>query len=60
MKKYGITNNIVEFLLVRVFYGVILVAIGLVAWRVLEYTFTSGDIVVLLFLVVFFMSLKYD
>ena len=54
------TSNIVDILFVRVFYAVILVGVGLVAWSVLKYTFTTGDIVVLLFLVVFFMSLKYN
>ena len=58
MKAYK--GNIVMSLLIGTFYGVILVGVGLVAWRVLEYTFTTGDLIVLLFIVVFFMSLKYN
>ena len=53
-------GNIFITLLIGVFYGVILVGVGLVAWSVLKYTFTGGDIAVLLFFVVFFISLKYS
>ena len=58
MKTYK--GNIVMSLLIGVFLGTIFIGVGLVAWRVLEYTFTTGDLIVLLFIVVFFMSLKYN
>lgn len=56
MEKY----NIVGITVVTIFIIAVYVIIGLLAYSVFEYTFSTGDLAILLFFVVFFMSLKYN
>ena len=60
MKVLNKISNIFAAIPIIIFYIIVPVIIGLVIWSVLKYTFTTGDFAVVLFLVVFFMSLKYN
>ena len=60
MKVLNKISDIFALIPIIIFYVIVPIIIGLVGWAVLKHAFTTGDIVVLLFIVVFFMSLKYN